>query len=77
VLICLNERSLSKKHSVLILKVKEKLLALKEHEKDIKCVWIPCKMADVAPKESIRKGEEVQYLVPVTDLKRVAAEEWY
>jgi hypothetical protein len=57
----------------------------------IKFVWIPVHMgivvnetADVSAKENIRKGEDAQYLIPVTDLKsywktklRVAAEEWY
>jgi ribonuclease HI len=37
----LNERLLTKKHSILILKIKEKLLALRKHKKDIKFVWIP------------------------------------
>jgi hypothetical protein len=81
----------NKKHSILMLKIKEKLLALKKHKKDIKYVWIPAHMgivlkktADVSVKESIPKGEDAQYLIPVTDLKsyckttlRVAVEEWY
>jgi hypothetical protein len=40
--------------------------------------------ADALAKESIQKGEDVQYLIPVTDLKsywktklRVPAKEWY
>jgi ribonuclease HI len=73
---CLNERSLTKKHSILILKIKEKLLALKKHKKDIKFVWIPGHMgivlneiADASAKESIRKGQDAQYLIRVTDLK--------
>ena len=51
-------------------------------------IWVPStilnKIADVSAKESIRKGEDAQYLIPVTDLKsywetklRVAAKEWY
>jgi hypothetical protein len=32
----LNERLFTKKHSILILKIKEKLLALKKHKKSIK-----------------------------------------
>jgi hypothetical protein len=91
VLICLNERSLTKEHSISILKIKEKLLALMKHKKDIKLVWIPAHMgivlkevADALAKDSIRKGEDVQYLILVTDLKscwktkpRAGAEEWY
>jgi hypothetical protein len=41
-------------------------------------------IGDVTAKESNRKGEDVQYLIPDTDLDsywktklRVAAEEWY
>jgi hypothetical protein len=63
-------------------------LALKKHKKYIKFVWIPAHMsnvtADVSGRESIQKGEDAQYLIPVTGLKsywksklRVAAEEWY
>jgi hypothetical protein len=89
---CLNEISLTKKHSILIRKIKKKLLPLKKHKNDIECVWIPAHMdivlneiADASAKESIRTGEDDQYLIPVTDLKsywttelRVAAvEEWY
>jgi ribonuclease HI len=51
-------------------------VALKKHKKDIKYVWIPAhkgialnEITDVLAKESIRKGEDVQYLIPVTDLK--------
>jgi ribonuclease HI len=76
VLMCLNERLLTKKHSILILTIKEKLVALKKHKKDIKYVWIPAHMgialneiADGLAKESIRNSEDVQYLMPVTDLK--------
>jgi hypothetical protein len=88
---CLNERLLTKKHSILILKIKEKLLALRKHKKDIKSVWIPAhtgivlnEIADASAKESIRKGEDAQYLIPGRDLKsywkaklKVAAEKWY
>jgi hypothetical protein len=91
VLVCLNERSLIKKHSILILKIKEKLLALKKCQKDNKFVWIPAhtgivlnEIADALAKEGIRKGEDAQYLIPGRDLKshwktklRVATEEWY
>jgi hypothetical protein len=42
------------------------------------------KIEDASAKESVRKDEEVQYLISVTGLKsywktklRVAAEEWY
>jgi hypothetical protein len=39
---CLNERSLTKEHLILILRIKEKLLALKKHKKkNIKSLWIP------------------------------------
>jgi ribonuclease HI len=76
VLTCLNERSLTKKkHSILILKIKEKLLALKKHKMDFTFVWIPAHMgivnetADELAKESIRKGEDAQYFIPDTDLK--------
>jgi hypothetical protein len=41
-------------------------------------------IADASANESIRKGEDAQYLIPVADLKsywktklRAAAEEWY
>jgi ribonuclease HI len=60
VLMCLNEKSLTKEHSVLILRIKEKLLALKKYKKDIKLVWIPGHMdivlnevTDVSTKDSI------------------------
>jgi hypothetical protein len=89
--VCFNERLLTKKHSILILKIKEKLLALKKHKKDIKFVWIPAHMgtvlnetADVLTMVSIQEGDDVQYLSPVTDLNsywktklRVKAKEWY
>jgi hypothetical protein len=78
------ERSLKK--AMLSLKIKEELLALKKHKKDIKFVWIPTHMgivlneiANASAKESIQKGENAQYLILVTDLKtklRVAAEKW-
>jgi hypothetical protein len=66
----LNERSL-KDRPILILKIKEKLSALKKH-KDIKCVWIPAHMGNVLSKiakESIGKGEDARHLIPVTDFK--------
>jgi hypothetical protein len=54
------------------LQIKEKLLALKKRKKDIKFIWIPAHMAivlketgDGSAKESIRKGEDAQYLIPV------------
>jgi hypothetical protein len=60
-------------------------------KKDIKFIWIPALMdivlneiADALAKESIRKSEDVQYLIPDTYFKsywktklRVAAKEWY
>jgi ribonuclease HI len=70
VLMCLTERSLTNKHSIIILKIKEKLLALRKHKKDIKFVWIPAHMgielneiAYASTKESIQKGEDAQYLI--------------
>jgi ribonuclease HI len=75
---CLNERSLTKEHSVSILKITEKLLALKKYEKDIKFVWIPAhlgivliEIADASATESIRKGEDVQCLIPVIVLEEL------
>jgi hypothetical protein len=80
-LMCLN--------SILILQIK-KLVALKKHKKDINFVCIPAhtgivlnEIADASAKDSFRKGEDAQYVIPVTDLKRylktklrVAAEKW-
>jgi hypothetical protein len=47
-------------------------------------VIVLSEIADASAKESIRKGEDVQYSIPVTDLKsywntklRAAAKEWY
>jgi hypothetical protein len=41
VFMCLNDRSLTKKkHTILNMKIKQKLLQLKKHKKDIKSVWI-------------------------------------
>lgn len=54
--------------NLILLKINEKLLALKNHKMDIKFVWIPVhmsiilnKIADVSAKESFRKGEDAQY----------------
>jgi ribonuclease HI len=75
VFMCLNEKSLTKKHSILILKIKEKLLALRKHKKDIKSVLILAHTGivlseiDALAKECIQKGEDVQYLIPGRDLK--------
>jgi ribonuclease HI len=88
---CLNERLLTKKHSILIFKIREKLVALKKYKKDVKFVWIPAyagillnEIADATVKEGIRKGEDAQYLIPGRDLTshwktklRVATEECY
>jgi ribonuclease HI len=38
---------LTKKNSILILKINEKLMALKKHKKNIKFVWIPAHMGVV------------------------------
>jgi flagellar biogenesis protein FliO len=72
----LNERSLTRRHSILILKIKEKLLVLNCHKMDIKFIWTPTHMgivlneiADASSKDSIREGEDAQYLIPVTYLK--------
>jgi hypothetical protein len=46
-LMCLNEKSFTTKLSILILRMKEELLALKKHKKDIKFVWIPAHMSIV------------------------------
>jgi hypothetical protein len=56
---CLNKRSLTKKHSILILKIKEKLLALRKLQKDIKFVWIPVHTgtADVRQRIVFGKGK--------------------
>jgi ribonuclease HI len=69
---CLNEISLAKKHSILILKIKENILTLKKHKKDIRSVWIPANMgivlnevANALARETIQKGEDVQYLIPL------------
>jgi hypothetical protein len=66
----------NKKHSILILKIKEKLLASKKHKKDIKLVRIPVhrgillnEIAAASATEIIRKGEDVQYLILDTELK--------
>jgi hypothetical protein len=91
ILMCINVRSLTKKHSIFILKIKEKLPALKKHKENINFVWIPAHMgivlneiADASTKDSIQKVEDVQYLIPATDLKSywkikltVPTEEWY
>jgi hypothetical protein len=57
-----NSCALTNGHSVTILKIKEKLLALKKHKKDIKFVWIPAHMgivlteiADVSTTEVFEK----------------------
>lgn len=55
-------------HSILILKIKAKLLALKKHKEDIKSVWIPAHMG-IALIKITDASAMVQYLMPVTDMK--------
>jgi ribonuclease HI len=66
ILMCLYDTLLTKKHSILNLKIKGKLLALKKHKEDIKFVWIPAhigivlnEIVDLSTKESIKKFEGV------------------